>query len=904
MNRRLTILIAALAAVALSGGGAFAWVAPEVAAPAGPDGTLIVDGSYVLNVGELYVNITNHGLIGSQYSVVSNMSDAPSAQWPGGSGIEYLFSAGLWVGGVKNGETLVSTGQYEREFRPRQGAEHTIYESRYGRVRRPVSRPARAGARVFEPDADDDGDGMMDEDPLNGLDDDGDGRTDEDYSQLGSQMMVCTMYDNEPISLEEYPDHVPLDLKVVQTAYAWEMEDVEDFIVIAYDITNVGSTPIEDLRVGMFVDADIGPRDRGDAAFDDMAGLFDGRAQAPNGLYESVEVAYMYDGNHSDPVPGYIGVMFRGPSSARHGIRSFQRYTGNRAYALGGDPSNDAERYQEMGKTRSDPNVPDEFEADYRMLATNGGFGTLRPGRSVHVEVVLACGDGLAGLIETCAAAQQAWEGAWYDLDDDRWTGIYGRETYACLEDYGYTLATFALSPFKDWDARFADLSCVPGYIVDPITPNDLELTPDGRHCIWVNLDNCDECEERRGAPCSRSNFFSFWNCSLWYIPVGQKEGCTGIGGKESVVRWITDAAPPPPRIRVWPGDDRVHLFWSDHPEHSRDLITAELDFESYRIWRADDWVRPAGSTLENGPSSDLWTMRAEFDLDNEYERTLILDNQAYVDTLPLGHNTGLDHLIYRPRCLDDPDFAGLEDAMREAFAQGIHDGRDDRISIRDGEGIVRPGMGSLVPWEQHPAVLDTFFWATDWEGGPGEISAKRSVRFYEYVDDEVHNGFLYFYSIVATDHDVYSDGDEFTIRGPGVAGDPSTLFVNVRPGTTARTTADIDHSGQRIFVYPNPATRESLAEFQQMSPASDDPTGVRVAFANLPRSRNLISIFTLGGDLVQTLDHDGTTGHGEITWNLVSRNGQQIVSGVYIYSVQPLDGSFERFIGKFVVIR
>ena len=38
------------------------------------DGVHVVDGSYVMNVGELQVNITNHGLIGSQYSVLSMMS--------------------------------------------------------------------------------------------------------------------------------------------------------------------------------------------------------------------------------------------------------------------------------------------------------------------------------------------------------------------------------------------------------------------------------------------------------------------------------------------------------------------------------------------------------------------------------------------------------------------------------------------------------------------------------------------------------------------------------------------------------------------------------------------------------------------------------------------------------------
>ena len=45
-------------------------------------GVHVTDGSYVMNVGELQINITNHGLLGSQYTVLSSWADAPSGQWP------------------------------------------------------------------------------------------------------------------------------------------------------------------------------------------------------------------------------------------------------------------------------------------------------------------------------------------------------------------------------------------------------------------------------------------------------------------------------------------------------------------------------------------------------------------------------------------------------------------------------------------------------------------------------------------------------------------------------------------------------------------------------------------------------------------------------------------------------
>jgi len=209
------------------------------------------------------------------------------------------------------------------------------------------------------------------------------------------------------------------------------------------------------------------------------------------------------------------------------------------------------------------------------------------------------------------------------------------------------------------------------------------------------------------------------------------------------------------------------------------------------------------------------------------------------------------------------------------------------------------------VPWANDKAVLDTFFMVTPRESTRPTIVPKHATQFYEYVDPEVHNGFIYFYSVTAGDRElvVNPDNTEVTI-GPGQVGDPGSAFAVTSPGAQAQTAAERDRLGANIYAYPNPATREALAEFQELYPNADDPTGVRVCFANLPAARNRIDIFTLDGDLVQTIEHDGTTGYGEACWNLVSRNGQEVVSGIYLFVVHSDDSRFEDFIGKFVVIR
>ena len=132
----------------------------------------------------------------------------------------------------------------------------------------------------------------------------------------------------------------------------------------------------------------------------------------------------------------------------------------------------------------------------------------------------------------------------------------------------------------------------------------------------------------------------------------------------------------------------------------------------------------------------------------------------------------------------------------------------------------------------------------------------------------------------------------------------PGSSFASTQPGTQAQTAEEREKFGTNIYVYPNPATREALAEYQQLFPNNEDPTGVRVTFTNLPMAKNTIQIYTASGDLVQTISHDGTSGSGHTSWNLMSRNGQEIVSGVYLYSVESDDDRFDTYVGKFVVIR
>ena len=74
-----------------------------------------------------------------------------------------------------------------------------------------------------------------------------------------------------------------------------------------------------------------------------------------------------------------------------------------------------------------------------------------------------------------------------------------------------------------------------------------------------------------------------------------------------------------------------------------------------------------------------------------------------------------------------------------------------------------------------------------------------------------------------------------------------------------------------------------------------------RIQFINLPDQCE-IKIYTIAGDLVNTLAHDNPI-NGFEDWNLTSAGGQTIASGIYLFSVRDSrNGKVQ--VGRFVVVK
>ncbi|MCP4571319.1 MAG: hypothetical protein GY838_03135 [bacterium] len=875
------------------------------------DGIHVIDGSYVIDAGIFQVNITNHGLIGSHYTDFQLYSNAPSAQWPGGSGDEYLYGAGLWIGSKKGGIPAVTTGQPTRELRPTEDILDTIYESERGKVVRPTLAERIAGQRLPNPDADDDHDQRRDEDILNGRDDDGDGRIDEDFAQIGDQMMVATMHDDTRLVQELYPEHSPLGLTVVQRAATWSDEDFDDFVALDFEIRNTGFFDLEDLYLGFYMDCDI--QNRGNMANqpDDHAGFFNGVARDSAGIFHRIQVAYMYDGNSNDPLPGYIGVALLDHSTDFSGLRApagvgvsaFRILTTGASFVQGGEPLFDSDRYALMTSRRMDRNTRAREADDYKVFVSSGPFRYVKRGAVLNYRLALVIGDGLDMMLRSALHASMVQRGAWFNADLDMETGDQGRETLVC---YGDLPPVYGAKPLETYRSIFMDERCIGPDPVFGATPikydEDVFKANDGRTCIWVNADNCDECFNYFGVECTVENGL-YWQMprrTFWWEQYSHE---TGIWGREHREPWVFvgDLPPRPPRLRAIPGDGQVELFWDDLSEHIPDDRTGAFDFESYRVWRIVNWTRPAGVDEHQTPPVNLWSMIGEWDVVNHIPAG-VGDNTV---DLALGPNTGLTGIRYHPVCLVDRAFAGLEEIMQEVVNADPRGRRLELPSLRLDDGTPRSGLEALLPWENHEAVLDTFFAATGRSGNSAAgILPKRGTRYYHYVDDEVSNNFRAYYAVTARDHTPWWDGWKWVPTGYGAESVPAANFVTTSARQNSQTAGQRSAQGANIYVYPNPVTRESLAEFDMQDTTWDNPTGAQVIWANLPRAHNTIHIYTAAGDLVQTLQHDGTAGDGTAAWNMVSRNQQEISSGIYLYVVRSDDNRFEDFIGRFTVVR
>lgn len=175
----------------------------------------------------------------------------------------------------------------------------------------------------------------------------------------------------------------------------------------------------------------------------------------------------------------------------------------------------------------------------------------------------------------------------------------------------------------------------------------------------------------------------------------------------------------------------------------------------------------------------------------------------------------------------------------------------------------------------------------------------------YKFVDNGVLSGWPYYYAVTTFDR-----GDPETNLQP-LASSVNLNKTLVYPGKTGHEIED--DSIDEVGVYPNPyrvnAEWDGGKERERL-----------LWFTNLP-PKCTIRVYTLAGDLVDTIHHDAMTytgsdiqllddvsnGQGRFAggqhgWDVISSEDQAIATGMYLYVVEDDDGNIKR--GKFLVVK
>jgi len=165
----------------------------------------------------------------------------------------------------------------------------------------------------------------------------------------------------------------------------------------------------------------------------------------------------------------------------------------------------------------------------------------------------------------------------------------------------------------------------------------------------------------------------------------------------------------------------------------------------------------------------------------------------------------------------------------------------------------------------------------------------------YQWIDEDVFNGFTYIYSLSA-----YRFGAGGNIEESVKIADLNNIdnisnAVSVEPQTLPITD---ETDMNRIKVVPNPYVVSAAWDEARLGNTPFGEPIRNLAFTHLPEICT-IKIFTLDGDLIKSIEHNSNSGREE--WNLLTSERRPIVSGIYFYHVK---SDLGEKIGRFAVIR
>jgi len=367
-------------------------------------------------------------------------------------------------------------------------------------------------------------------------------------------------------------------------SYAWNYAYADAFVILNYTFTNISDYPIEDIYVGLWIDASVANMNY-TSRYEPGGGFtwYDNL----NGFDKDYNMAYQFDVDGDNGfAESYFGARALGASvpSDQYTVHYDQWEWSNAAEPAFFMPSTDEERYEKLSTTPL-ATIPSaaEDEASWMLLLSMGTLGTLQPGESLNTVFGIVCG---------------FWNGSGSDSPNRR-KNLRVNSDWAQIAYNGEDV---------DGDGK-----------LDPDEDqNNNGLLDEGEDDYRADLD-----ANNNGRWDPGEEVFGDGDGKLDVYEDTYRNFQRGVSDSNGVIdRYILPSPPPSPNLLVVPGDGKVDLFWDDVPEDAEDPITKEKDFEGYRIYGAPKTV---------GSTEDM-TLMAQFDMD---------------DSLAYGYDTGFEAIRF-----------------------------------------------------------------------------------------------------------------------------------------------------------------------------------------------------------------------------------------------------------------
>jgi len=682
--------------------------------------------------------------------------------------------------------------------------------------------------------------------------------------------------------------HRPLGIKIHQRSMAWSYSYADDFILFDYQVQNIGVKALNDVYLGVWVDGDVWHVANKDQAHwqDDIVGFYPSHRFEINGCEydDPIAVAYHAD-NDGDPEggvfnekspPHVVGTrVVRTPSDSLEYSFNWWITPYNCSFDFGPRQSGTAaDPFRRFGGCEGTPR------------GDQNKYYILRH-KEFDYDLLYAAKD--------------------HTLDGFQAPGPNAEE-YADGHDCRYLLSfgPFDIDPGQRLPVSFAwvggeDLHTSPDNFInlfDPLDPDPFyssldfsDLANNSRWASWVydnpGVDTDGDGYRGKFVACAVDSVVTYIDT----IINGHDTTIAIVDYTVVDTNWIEGdgipdfrgAGPPPaPYFEVHPNAHTLRIVFNGRlSETTKDVFSGVADFEGYRAYIGRD-DRPTSFALV-----------ASYDRE-DYNRLVLEDEEYVLADIPFtpeelqllyGDPAGIenfDPLSYtRQSPYEHPDFP-----IDSVF---IFEAQDYNVSEL---GVATP-IRKLYPNQPYPSNLDPDSVETD------ELTPEGRLKYFEYelTINDLLPTVPYLVNITCFDF------------GSPVSGLPAletSVLNSYEEAYALNSSEEVVASGLDAYAYPNPYRIDGDYPgrgFENREGVKSPERARQIHFANLP-PKCRISIFSLDGDLVQTIEHDVSPSDPTSSiesWDLISRNHQLVVTGLYYFVVESPERSQ---IGKFAVIK